>query len=35
MNSRRCDICNVDVQRASYLKQLRCKKQLEIEKEVK
>ena len=26
MNSRRCDICNVDVHRASYIKHLRSKK---------
>ena len=29
MNSRRCDICNVDVHRASYAKHLRSKKHLE------
>ena len=29
MNSRRCDICNVDVHRASYWKHLRSKKHLE------
>ena len=29
MNSRNCDICNVDVHRASYLKHLRSKKHLE------
>ena len=29
MNSRKCDIGNVDVQRASYAKHLRSKKQLE------
>ena len=29
MNSRRCDICNVDVHRASYQKHLRGKKHLE------
>ena len=29
MNSRRCDICNVDVHRASYNKHLRSKKHLE------
>ena len=28
MNSRRCDICNVDVHRASYMKHLRSKKHL-------
>ena len=26
MNSRKCDVCNVDVHRASYLKHLRSKK---------
>ena len=29
MNSRKCDICNVDVHRASYIKQLRSKKHIE------
>ena len=29
MNSRRCDICNVNVHRASYMKHLRSKKHLE------
>ena len=29
MNSRRCDICNVNVQRASYVKHLRSKTHLE------
>ena len=29
MNSRKCEICNVDVQRASYVKHLRSKKHLE------
>ena len=29
MNSRRCDICNVDVHRASYNKHLRSKKHIE------
>ena len=29
MNSRRCEICNVDVHRASYIKHLRSKKHLE------
>ena len=29
MNSRRCEICNVDVHRASYMKHLRTKKHLE------
>ena len=29
MNSRRCEICNIDVQRASYVKQLRSIKHIE------
>ena len=29
MNSRRCDICNVDIHRASYVKHLKSKKHLE------
>ena len=29
MNRRKCDICNVDVHRASYVKHLRSKKYLE------
>ena len=29
MNSRKCEICNVDVHRASYQKHLRSKKHLE------
>ena len=29
-NSRTCDVCNVNVHRASYVKHLRSKKQLEI-----
>ena len=29
MNSRKCEICNVDVHRASYVKHLRSKKHLE------
>ena len=29
MNSRKCDVCNVDVHRASYIKHLRSKKHLE------
>ena len=28
MNSRKCEICNVDVHRASYIKHLRSKKTL-------
>ena len=33
MNSRRYDICNVDVHRATYLKHLRGKKYIEKEKQ--
>ena len=33
MNSRKCDICHVDVHRASYNKHLRSKKHLENEKQ--
>ena len=29
MNSRKCDVCNVDVPRASYVKHLRDKKYLD------
>ena len=29
MNSRRCDVCNIDVHRASYIKHLRSKKHIE------
>ena len=29
MNSRRCEICNVAVHRASYMKHLRSKKHIE------
>ena len=29
MTSRKCDICNVDVHRASFVKHLRSKKDLE------
>ena len=32
MNSRKCEICNVDVDRASFVKHLRSKEHLEIEK---
>ena len=32
-NSRTCDICNVDVHRASYAKHLRSKKHLQNEKQ--
>ena len=34
MNSRRCEICNVDVHRASYIKHLRSKKHLENMKKI-
>ena len=30
MNSRKCDVCNVDNHRASYMKHLRSKKHLKI-----
>ena len=33
MYSRKCDICNVDVHRASYVKHFRSKKHLENEKQ--
>ena len=33
MNSRRCEVCNVDVHRASYMKHMRSKKHLENEKQ--
>ena len=33
MNSRKCDICNGDVHRASYAKHLRSKKHLETMKQ--
>ena len=33
MNSRKCDICNVDVHRASYMKHLRSKKHIKIMKQ--
>ena len=33
MNSRRCDICNIDVQRASCAEHLRSEKHLEKENE--
>ena len=29
MNSRKCEFCNVDVHRASYIKRLRSKKHIE------
>ena len=34
-NSRKCDICNVDVHRASYAKHLKTKKHLDNEKQNK
>ena len=33
MNSRRCDVCNVDVHRASYNKHKRSKKHIENERQ--
>ena len=33
MNSRRCDICSVDIHRASYMKHTRSKKPLENNKQ--
>ena len=35
MNSRKCDICNIDVHRASYVEHLRSMKHLENEKQNK
>ena len=32
MNSGKCEVCKVDVHRASYMKHLRSKKHLENEK---
>ena len=34
MNSRKCEICNIDVHRASYAKHLRGKYHLENEKQM-
>ena len=34
MNSRKCEICDVDVHRASYMKHLRSKKRLGNEKQI-
>ena len=34
MNSRKCEICNVDVHRATYVKHLRSKSHIEIEKKI-
>ena len=33
MNSRKCDVCNIDLHRASYVKRLRSKKHLKNEKQ--
>ena len=33
MTSRKCEICNVAVHRASYMKHMRSKKHLEYEKQ--
>ena len=33
MNSRKCEVCNIDVHRVSYVKHLRGKKHLENEKQ--
>ena len=33
MNCRKCDICNIDVHRASHAKHLRSKKHIENEKQ--
>ena len=35
MNSRKCEVCNVDVHRASYIKHLRSKKHSEKIKRIK
>ena len=32
MNSRKCEVCNVDVHRASFVKHLRSRKRIENEK---
>ena len=32
MNSRKCEVCNIDVHRASFVKHFRSKKHLENEK---
>ena len=32
-NNRRCDLCKIDVQRASYAKTLRSRKRLEIKRQ--
>ena len=33
MNNSKCDVCNIDVHRASYVKHLRSRKRLENEKQ--
>ena len=33
MNSRKCDVCNIDVHIASYIKHLRSKKHIENRKQ--
>ena len=33
MNSSKCDVCSIDVHRASYVKHLRSRKHLENEKQ--
>ena len=33
MNTRKCDVCNIDVHRAFYVKHLRSEKHLENEKQ--
>ena len=33
MNSSKCDVCNIDVHRASYVQHLRSRKHLENEKQ--
>ena len=33
MNSSKCDVCNIDVHRASYVKHLRSRQHLENEKQ--
>ena len=33
MNSRKCDVCDIDVHRASYVKNLRSKEHSENEKQ--
>ena len=33
MSSRKCDVCNIDVHRASYMKHLRIRKHIENKKQ--